>query len=200
MRIAAGRLSIMVVIAAALAGCGKHQAGVCAKACTVTADCCSAGAVNCPGNYPQNYACVDGLCKAPHCAVDDDCATLAGTTGATLICVPNGAGSGCFMSCASDGECTFPGSACTGTAKDGRRICAGHPSCKTLGCLGSLTCLANGLCGCIKDTDCGTSGKVHCLDHACGCAGDTDCQPTLDVCTDDPTFRYPPGATSASNP
>lgn len=191
-------LVILVAFAAiSLAvGCGapKH-AGYCAKECTVTADCCPVGVTNCPGDYPQNYECVDGLCKAPHCTKDADCALF----GAGFICTPWAIGAGCaFPACTLDSDCTSPGATCASTLPDGRKVCSVTvPKCTPGSCPGRLTCLSGGRCGCTQDSDCGTSATVHCVGGTCGCAGDQDCGAN-GVCTDDPAFRYPSAAAAGT--
>ncbi len=180
------------------AGCGRPASRhVCAKRCAVASDCCPPGVAGCPGEYPQNYDCVDGLCSAPHCTLDAHCGSLAGTQGLPLSCVAIGGRFGCTERCASQDDCHGP-TTCDGRADDGGAICRWSATCSAdRPCLGNLHCMG-GSCRCLLDSDCGSNPKVHCVDGACGCATDSDCQPNLDVCTDDPRFAYPGGAAAGS--
>lgn len=152
-----------------------------------------------PGAYPENYECTpDGLCKAPHCVTNADCAPLTPAVGGTVACTSMGGLVGCFEICTVDTDCMvggLSGFGCNRRSDDGQRIC-GALDCRTSGaqCPGSLRCLADGRCGCAQDSDCG-GGKVHCIGGICGCADNADCQPALNVCSDDPAYRYPPQAT-----
>lgn len=180
-------------VASSPTGCGS-VAGFCAKKCSKAADCCPEGATNCPGPYPLNFACDDGLCKAPQCTKDADCAAIE----SGLICRSVDGFTGCARSCETNADCTEPKTACTGRSDDGARICVIDP-CVTDADCGSLHCQSNHFCGCNTDAECG-GGKNKCIGGTCGCGADGDCQPGLDSCTSDPAFRYPKSASAAPAP
>jgi hypothetical protein len=179
--------------------------GYCARSCDVTADCCPAVDAGCPGDYPKNYSCENGLCRAPVCQKDADCQPLLGRAAG---CRAVNGRVGCVILCASDGDCIIGAApdggvtggatfgTCVGTADDGARICGGGPPRCTADsdCLGKSHC-ADGRCGCLTDADCPT-GR-HCQDRACGCATDAECAPGLDRCTANPAFAYPPAPAAA---
>ena len=196
-----GLSAIIFAAVVGLGACGaRRTAGVCAKACTVAADCCPPATAGCPGAYPFNYECTpEGLCKAPHCVTSADCASLIPILDGPVVCISSRGLSGCTKICAVDADCMLGGlggAACNSKSDDGQRIC-GAIDCRTPGaqCLGALRCMADGRCGCTQDSDCG-SGKVRCVGGTCGCADSSDCQPKLDVCSDDPAYRYPPQGTA----
>jgi hypothetical protein len=180
-------VAVAQLVLTALAGCGARDAiletppetlpGYCAKRCKSTLDCCPAGLPNCPGSYPENFVCEAGLCKAPQCQEDSDCA-LSG--GSTLVCRSVGGHIGCVFACSTDGECSSLGTlsaGCSRTADDGTRICG---------------VAANAAVRCTSDVQCPLNR--HCQSGACGCETDAECGPSLDVCTKDRDFAYPPSA------
>jgi hypothetical protein len=158
--------------------------GYCAKACSVTSDCCAAEDPNCPGEYPRNFSCENGLCRAPRCETDAHCAYLLGDTG-SMICRERDGLPSCLRACAVDDDCGAEGGLAAGTcsalADDGTRVCE-----MTTGGL-SL--------GCKTDEDCPV-GR-HCQSGTCGCEQDAECGPRLDVCTQDRAFAYPSFAAAA---
>lgn len=191
------RTSIFVVIVSLLAGCGGKTEvsstpetiapGYCAKACSVTADCCPAADSSCPGEYPHNYSCDNGLCRAPHCETDAHCQSLLGDAGVVnLVCRALGGHVGCIRSCSVDADCAaiggLSGGTCSGKADDGTRICAVPAGTQTLGCKSDADCPAN----------------RHCQSGTCGCAQDSECQPQLDVCSTNHDFAYPASAAPGS--
>lgn len=192
------RTGTWVVVLCLLAGCGGRTEasealssvapGFCAKACTVTADCCPVGDASCPSaDYPHNYSCENGLCKAPVCVVDDDCQFPMMDGGVvSLVCRVVGTRRSCVRACSVDADCPPLGGlsagVCTGKANDGTPLCALPPGAKTLGCT--------------DDTGC-PAGR-HCQSGTCGCEQDSECGPKLDVCTKDRDFAYPPSAAPAS--
>lgn len=198
------RLAAFALLAA-LAACADEAAtpapdgpadGTCAEACETDADCCTAGVPGCPGAYPLNRRCEGGLCTAPACQEDSDCAPFANACGEL------GGVRRCAFSCVADADCSaFPGASCSETTlDDGRRLCrlAGErPTCESdADCLGGLHCLAAGHCGCASDDECRTG---HCsADGSCGCSEDSHCAAIgLDACTTEPGFEVPAGAAPA---
>lgn len=194
----ANRSNVVLVLVSLLSACGGKTEvssspqtvapGYCAKACLVTADCCPTADTSCPGDYPHNYACENGLCRAPYCQTDSDCKLLLGDAGAAnLVCRTLGGHVGCTLSCAADADCSsiggLSGGTCTGKADDGTRICAIPPGTTTLGCK--------------SDADC-PAGR-HCQSGTCGCEEDSECKPNLDVCTTDRAFAYPASAAPGSH-
>lgn len=174
----------------ALARCGGQtergettgvSPGYCAKACSVTSDCCAAQDPSCPGDYPRNFACENGLCRAPRCETDADCAELLGVSD-SAVCRERGGFRSCMRACTSDDDCAAVGGlaagTCSGRADDGTLICAATTGGSSLGCT--------------TDEDC--PGGRHCQSGTCGCEQDEECRPGLDVCTKDRAFAYPPSA------
>jgi hypothetical protein len=192
-KVAAWAFLLGVTATSAIASaCSTTRAGFCAKQCTKDADCCPEGLPDCPGPYPENFVCDGGLCKAPLCSTDADCATL-GAPG--LICGGVDGFTACIQGCSSDADCSFGHASCTGRSDEGKKICVAVPCVGDGDCVAGLHCLDDGRCGCTSDAECG-GGKSHCIGGTCGCGGDADCKPNLDVCLDDPAFRYPPSATT----
>ena len=161
--------------------------GYCAKACSDTADCCPDGDMACPGEYPRNFVCEGGVCRAPQCEQDEHCSYLEDIAGSgTYVCRIRDGHRGCMESCTNDEDCAasggLAGGTCSGQADDGTRICVASLGTASLGCK--------------SDADCPT-GK-HCQSGTCGCANDAECKPNLDVCTKDRDFAYPPSAAPGS--
>lgn len=124
----------------------------CQAMCAEAVDCCN-GAPNCPGDYPLNYECVDGLCESGGCADDMDCMIIMGTSCLEVNGFPL-----CVPTCESDDDClTEFGETCTGMADSGEMICEIEPvGCKSdEDCFGFGTCdVATGVCSCADTTEC----------------------------------------------
>lgn len=130
--------------------------GYCGLKCGVDADCCPAADPNCPGAYPHNWTCPDGICRAPECKSTQDC-TLANTE-----CHPTNGFGICFTPCLTDTDCVA-NLTCTGQADDGAKFCTTTQA------------------GCTIDDDCHGYGK--CFFGACRCKLDGDCSAeTVDTC------------------
>lgn len=134
--------------------------GYCTKPCGTVADCCPAGAPDCPSlTYPNNYTCIEGACHAPVCSTDEECMTENPAT----ACMTTEGATSCLLVCTIDDDC--PGAlTCAGVADDGRKYCrvVGGP-------------------GCSDDASC--YGFGHCVDHLCVCASASDCEhPTFSAC------------------
>jgi len=131
----------------------------CTEVCTVPLDCCVFGTAGCPGAYPYNVDCRDGVCVPPHCVEDDEC------TGAGEVCRPVRGVATCVTPCADDPEvCTPLGAslACVGTTDDGVSIC--FERCDEPGVFcGNPTCdPETGLCVCTSSGQCQVNHE--CLD------------------------------------
>ena len=70
----------------------------CTATCMEDADCCAPGAMDCPGDYPNNVTCTDGHCEFGECASDDDCAIFMNDA---YACTAVSGFSGCFAICAA---------------------------------------------------------------------------------------------------
>ncbi|HEX2872876.1 MAG TPA: hypothetical protein VHP33_16550 [Polyangiaceae bacterium] len=133
------------------AGAANPVYGYCAKPCGTVADCCPAGAPDCPGNtYPNNYACVLGACRSPECVTTEDCQLSDPKTD----CFENDGFAWCGLPCTSDDGCKAPQS-CSGVDDHGKKFC-----------------LAKGT-GCTDDDSCHGYGK--CVDKVCVCEDALDC-------------------------
>ncbi len=191
-----GSSVLIVWVAASLFACGRsvsedqpERIGYCAKGCSVASDCCPVGAVSCPGAYPQNYACEQGLCRAPQCVTDTDCDGVA-SLGVAAACLSISGRFGCVVTCTTDADCspTTDGGAlgtfgsCTGLADNGVKICR------------IATDGGSPLSGGCKSKDAGCPDGLHCRSNgACGCDTTAECQALgLAACTDDPRFQLPP--------
>lgn len=138
--------------ASGAAGAASAVFGYCAKPCGTVADCCPAGAPDCPGNtYPNNYACVLGACRTPECVTTEDCKLSDPKTD----CFENDGFASCGLGCAGDDDCKAP-QTCAGVDDNGKKFC-----------------LAKGT-GCTDDDSCHGYGK--CVDKLCVCQSALDCQ------------------------
>jgi hypothetical protein len=135
--------------------------GVCAAGCSVAADCCLTGVIDCPGDYPNDWTCEAGLCRRSGCQADEQCGSIGNFP--NLQCHPiEGIGS-CFEPCVDDLDCiAVPDSSCVGVADDGARYCTATLVCQVdSDCAGQGVCeIATGVCGCRDDDDCVASGMV----------------------------------------
>jgi len=201
----AGLLGLATVASAHCGGVVAEQRTFCAKACSVDADCCGEGSVDCPGPYPKNFACDGGLCRAPRCETDADCGTFVQKP----LCRVSSGLTRCFAGCDTDADCEGTGGGlgsfgtCSGTLDDGTKICA------LVGplCTADSDCLdphgahcVDGRCGCVSDADCAGSGRSRCADRQCTCASDAECFSGSGVCTADEAFSYPPSAAPGPPP
>jgi hypothetical protein len=133
---------------------------MCVIGCTTPADCCG-GAANCPGAYPANWACDDGVCKMGPCATDDECSYGGVLPDAKCFILELGGAdyNTCVNPCTADTDCS-PNTACTGVAKNGTdKFCESTATASK----------------CTADADCGGSGKCNTTSGACYCDADADC-------------------------
>lgn len=122
----------------------------CVETCTVPLDCCVPGEP-CPGPYPYNVDCIDGLCRQAVCVDDAECeAYLAGT-----LCREVRGLATCVLPCADDASCTAATlGTCTGTDDAGATYCLERCDAPGAFC-GNQTCDdATGLCTCTGDGQC----------------------------------------------
>jgi hypothetical protein len=132
----------------------------CLQQCSEAADCCPQGIDDCPGQWPWNYECVDGICRNGGCSGDDDCAIIQGTSCESLdgfmACVPL---------CNADSDCLEDvGETCSGVTDDGETFCL-YPG----GCRSDDDCQGFGVC----DSE---TGACVC-DDATVCPKGYDCAP-----------------------
>ncbi len=135
--------------------------GVCRLGCNEAADCCPVGSINCPGDYPNNWACEAGLCELPGCQTNEQCAAIGNF--ADIECHPIAGTGSCFVPCEADADCvSLPDASCSGVADDGARFCLVESLCQTdADCAGEGRCdPQTGACGCHDDDDCTASGLV----------------------------------------
>jgi hypothetical protein len=127
----------------------------CTETCTVPLDCCLPGTVGCPGAYPYNVDCRDGVCVPAFCVENDEC-TVAGEECHVVRGVAT-----CVMPCAADPECTAP-STCAGSTDDGIAFCFERCDAPGVFC-GNETCdPTTGLCLCTSSGQC--QFNEDCLD------------------------------------
>ncbi len=126
-----------------------NEFGYCGKTCSMDVDCCPAGLPNCPGAYPYNYSCADGICASPTCSSNEECAIIPNAE-----CHPIAGNGSCFVPCAVDDDCVAD-LVCSGQADDGTKYCTTTAT------------------GCSMDVDCHGYGK--CFTGACRCQSDADC-------------------------
>ena len=124
----------------------------CTEVCTVPLDCCLPGTLGCPGAYPFNVDCVDGLCTTPQCESDDECA------GAAERCLTVRGVATCVTPCNGDGDpACFPlGTTwtCEGTDDLFQTFCVERCEQPGVFC-GNQTCDPNlGVCVCTDSGDC----------------------------------------------
>ena len=132
----------------------------CQQECMDAADCCPEGVPNCPGEYPFNSECVDGLCQFGGCTSDEDCELIFGTS-----CEDLGDYAACVPLCDEDDDClTDFGETCSGVTEDGQSFCTIQ-----FGCTSDDDCQGFGVC----DVD---SGNCYC-DDATVCPDGFDCAP-----------------------
>jgi hypothetical protein len=128
----------------------------CIEICTVPLDCCLPGTVGCPGAYPYNVECRDGVCTPPHCMADDECPNAGD------LCRDVRSVATCVTPCADDSAaCTAP-AACVGTTDEGLTFCFERCDAPGVFC-GNQTCDADtGLCVCTSSGDC--PNNQECID------------------------------------
>lgn len=123
----------------------------CVESCGVPSDCCLPG-MPCPGAYPYNVDCVDGLCVPAQCDDDDSCTAIDPGQACVLV---RGLRT-CVTACAADGDCAGLGASytCSGVADDGSAVCfercdaagvfCGNQACDPVS--GLCTCETAGMC------------------------------------------------------
>jgi hypothetical protein len=132
------------------------------------------GLPNCPSpNYPTNYTCDNGSCKAPRCATQTDCSN-AGLP-ATYDCVAYNGIMACKQICAVDTECTTP-TKCIDPGGGAAKYCALPPAiCSSDTECGTGGACKGGACFCTTDAWCAGYGTCNLTSGACQCASDADC-------------------------
>jgi hypothetical protein len=137
---------------------------ICWRDCTEPADCCLPGSgPECPGDFPYDYACNDGLCKLLGCSGDEDCQPAPQFE--YLTCHPYLGTAICLTVCESNDDCP-EGRTCTGTTDDDLPFCA----------------IEDLQPECFSDDDCEMFyGGGHCIDERCICTDNADCT-AGDVC------------------
>ncbi|MDC3952344.1 hypothetical protein [Polyangium jinanense] len=138
-------------------GGGAAMGGYCGKSCAMPADCCPMGVPNCPGNYPNNWTCDDGVCGPPQCTGDADC-TFGGAA-PDFKCFTINDYKTCAEGCAADADCPM-NTKCIGEDDNGAKYCSAEP-------------MMTG--GCMADADCNGYGKCNTASGVCECAADADC-------------------------
>ena len=126
----------------------------CIRTCDGPFDCCPAGSEgSCPGPYPWNVDCIDGLCVPGQCASDSDCPT----SGPLRACRAVDGLRMCVTLCDDDPEvCAQPdtGLACSGVTDEGASYCAEHCDGPNVFC-GNQSCdLESGQCVCTDSGQC----------------------------------------------
>lgn len=121
------------------------------QTCAVADDCCPDGIDDCPGEYPWNYECTDGLCEFGGCTSDLDCSFIVG-----LTCEELAYTAACVQLCDDDDDCGGFGATCTGATEDGESFCLTVFECTTDDdCQGYGVCdLDTGACICESDDVC----------------------------------------------
>lgn len=123
----------------------------CVETCEVPSECCLPG-TPCPGPYPYNVDCVDGLCVPAQCDDDDSCTAVDPAQTCALV----GGLRTCVTACAADGDCAAQGAGytCSGATDEGASIC--FERCDAPGVIcGNQTCdAASGLCACASAGQC----------------------------------------------
>jgi hypothetical protein len=141
----------------------------CTKGCSAPADCCAAGAPDCPSDaYPNNWGCEEGVCTPPQCATDAEC-TFGGAL-PDYVCLTVSDFKVCAEGCATDADCTAP-TTCIGEDDDGEKYCTVESTaggCRsdadcTLG-FGSVCDVDSGACTCTGDADCTAMGVDTCVE------------------------------------
>jgi hypothetical protein len=137
--------------------------GTCVPTCQSVEDCCG-GAPDCPGDYPDNWTCRDGVCIHGGCASDEDC--NSGGFNEDFVCGEYLGGRFCLPKCVAFDDCVpLMGWACTGVSRGGEPYCrpdelcgdpeAGDP------CQGYGTCdPETNACRCYADAECQLQGYV----------------------------------------
>lgn len=128
----------------------------CVRSCEFPSDCCPPDSTGlCPGGFPFNYMCIEGLCVAPPCMADDEC------TGAGEVCRPVRGLPSCVLPCdGDDAPCMAadPDLTCMGMTDDGDAYCFAHCSTPGGSCGIQLQCdEASGECVCAGEGQCQTN-------------------------------------------
>jgi hypothetical protein len=126
----------------------------CLQECMAAADCCPDGVDDCPGEYPWNVSCTDGLCEFGGCTGDDDCFFVEG-----LECEDLGDVFACVPLCEADDDCLEDfGETCTGMTEDGQTFCRVPFVCGS-----DDDCQGFGVCD-LDTGSCVCTGARHCPD------------------------------------
>jgi hypothetical protein len=96
----------------------------CIRTCEGPFDCCPAqSAGSCPGPYPWNLECIDGLCVPGQCTTDADCPATAGPA---QVCRPVDGLRICVTPCADDPNACVQSDtalACSAMTDEGEAYC-----------------------------------------------------------------------------
>jgi len=123
----------------------------CVEMCEVPSECCVPG-LPCPGPYPNNVDCQNGLCVPPICVEDADCEAAAAGT----VCRSVRDHMACVIPCTDDAPCTAAAlGACVGTDDDdGGSFCFVRCDAPGQFCGNQVCDAASGLCTCNSDGNC----------------------------------------------
>lgn len=135
---------------------GGGGGGVCQLGCAEAVDCCPMGAMDCPGDYPNDWSCTDGVCEFGGCTADEQC-----TVGGALPdwkCLKGEVADFCGLPCEDDAPCEAFTLTCVGAAADGTKFCS-----------------TDAPAGCTKDEECGGFGVCNVDTGACECSDDGEC-------------------------
>lgn len=126
----------------------------CMRTCEGPFDCCPAGSEgSCPGAYPYNIDCIEGLCVPGRCESDDECPAAD----PPLSCRPVGGLPTCVTLCDDDPTvCMQPntGFSCSAQTDEGEGYCfercdSGFVPCANQTCdpdSGRCVCSSSGQC------------------------------------------------------
>jgi hypothetical protein len=122
--------------------------------------------MNCPGAYPYNFTCDNGLCGKPQCTKDEDCAF--GGLLENFKCFTVGGEKSCHETCMADTDCN-PGTQMTysGSGDAGTKFCMDAIAVECMNdalCVGLGKCnLTSKTCECAADDDCTAMGSYQCV-------------------------------------
>ncbi len=95
------------------------------QSCSTISDCCEGvpSAEACPGSYPNNWSCANGVCVIGRCTDDSQCSDLF--TG--FSCISVAGKKECVAGCGDDSECetlrNMPGTLCVASDEVDRGYC-----------------------------------------------------------------------------